>query len=116
MKRGPPSKKASHNAGQTRCPGVNRSSQAGSKRRRRAKADKSREKLRNRPYDRVRDPKFFRLYHSVFIISLETLNIVYEATASGYTAKLPKIKIRSQLWKDGDLQKAKYNYWEWDGK
>lgn len=116
LKSGPPGKKACHNAGQTNRPGIKRSSQAGSKRRKKAKADKARALSSNKPYARVRDPKYFRLHHSVFIISLETLNIVYEATSGGYTSKQPNIKIRGRIWNDSDLRRAKYKHWEWDGE
>ena len=97
-------------------PGKNNSSQQGKKRRKKEAKERWREQTRRKPYERTHDPEFYRRHLPVFIVSLETLDIVYETTAYGYTHKAPHVKIKGRCWTDEDIKRASYVEYEWDGR
>lgn len=109
-------KTAARNAGQTNRPGSNRCSQAGSRARKKKRKEEEKAARAERPYDKVHDTSYYRRKFPTFVVSLKTLKIVYETVSSGYTAKLPRIKIRNRLWTEEDLRRAGAVHFPWDGR
>lgn len=115
-KRGPARKKAAHNAGHCDRGGKNNASHSGRNRRNKEKKAREREAYQGKPYERVHGARFYRNERPVFIISLDTLNVVYDTTASGYTNKRQHYKIRGRCWTDADTARAGYTHYKWNSK
>ncbi|VDB91551.1 unnamed protein product [Peniophora sp. CBMAI 1063] len=109
-------KSAARNNGQTRSPGVKRCSQAGSRARKKRRKEGEKARLADRPYDKVHEASYYRHKFPTFFVSLKSLQVVYETVSSGYTAKLPHLKIRGRLWTDEDLRRVGSVHFPWDGK
>ncbi|VDC07785.1 unnamed protein product [Peniophora sp. CBMAI 1063] len=109
-------KSAARNNGQTRSPGVNRRSQAGSRARKKRRKEEENARLADRPYDRVHEAGYHRHRFPVFFVSLKSLRVVYETVSSGYTAKRPHTKVRNRLWTDEDLRRVGSVHFPWTGE
>lgn len=115
-KHGAAKKTAARNAGQTNEPGVNRRSQGGSRARKKRRKEEEKLLRAERPYDKVHDASYYRRKFPVTVVSLKTLEVVYQTVSSGYTAKLPRTKIRNRLWTEEELRRSGAVHFPWDGK